>query len=62
METVDRPSPTSSPTILQVARDERTGEPYVRLPMPSPQLLDQALQALTGLLQNLRGPQPPETR
>jgi len=55
------PTP-AQPSAPQVARDERTGEPYVRLPMPSPQLLDQALQALTGLLQNLRGPQPPETR
>jgi superfamily II DNA or RNA helicase len=37
-----------------VARDERTGESYVRLPMPKPEVLDQALQAFAALLQSLR--------
>jgi hypothetical protein len=37
-----------------VARDERTGEPYLRLPMPSPQVIETALQAFGALLEGLR--------
>jgi superfamily II DNA or RNA helicase len=37
-----------------VQRDERTGEMYVKLPVPSPEALDQALQAVGALLQSLR--------
>src|SRR5262249_12261097 len=38
-------------TALSVGqRDERTGESYLKLPMPSPQVLEQAAQALAGLL------------
>jgi hypothetical protein len=37
-----------------VRRDEQTGEPYVRLPVPPPEVLDQALQALGSLLRGLR--------
>src|SRR5262249_12814903 len=36
-----------------ITRDERTGERYVRLPVPSPEVLDQALQAVGALLQSL---------
>jgi hypothetical protein len=37
-----------------VARDERTGEQYIRLPMPRPEVVDQALQAFGALLHGLR--------
>jgi superfamily II DNA or RNA helicase len=37
-----------------VARDERTGESYLRLPVPSPEFVDQALRAVGTLLENLR--------
>ncbi len=33
-----------------VARDERTGEPYLKLPMPSPDALKQLMSALSALL------------
>jgi hypothetical protein len=36
-----------------IRRDERTGENYLRLPMPHPELLQQALQSLSGLVQQL---------
>ncbi len=37
-----------------VRRDERTGEAYLRVPMPKPEVLDQALQAVQTLLQSMR--------
>jgi superfamily II DNA or RNA helicase len=37
-----------------VQRDERTGEAYVKFPVPPPEVLDQALQALGNLIQGLR--------
>jgi superfamily II DNA/RNA helicase len=37
-----------------VQRDERTGESYLKLPVPSPEVLDQALQAVGTLLESLR--------
>ncbi|HVS36240.1 MAG TPA: DEAD/DEAH box helicase [Gemmataceae bacterium] len=37
-----------------VQRDERTGESYLRIPAPKPEVLDQALQAFQTLLQTLR--------
>jgi superfamily II DNA or RNA helicase len=37
-----------------VARDEQTGETYLRLPMPPPEVLDQAMQAFGNLLQSFR--------
>jgi superfamily II DNA or RNA helicase len=37
-----------------VARDERTGETYVKLPLPKPELLDQALAVFGNFLQSLR--------
>ncbi len=40
------------PSLVQ--RDERTGETYVKLPVPPPEVLDQALHAVSALLQNLR--------
>ena len=38
-----------------VRRDERTGETYLKMPAPKPEVLDQALQAVQALLQGLRG-------
>ena len=33
-----------------IARDEKTGEPYVKLPMPSPEVMQQLMTALSALL------------
>ena len=37
-----------------VARDERTGETYLKLPVPKPEVLEQALKAFGALLENFR--------
>jgi hypothetical protein len=37
-----------------VRRDERTGESYLRLPVPSPEVVEQAIQMVSTLLQSLR--------
>ena len=37
-----------------VRTDEKTGEPYLRLPVPLPQVLNQAVEMLSRLLGNLR--------
>jgi hypothetical protein len=37
-----------------VKRDEQTGETYLKLPVPAPEVLDQALRAVGALLQSLR--------
>ena len=37
-----------------VQRDEKTGENYLRLPMPSPEVLNQALQAVGSMLEKFR--------
>jgi superfamily II DNA or RNA helicase len=37
-----------------VRRDEQTGESYLRLPVPPPELVEQAVRALGGLLESLR--------
>ncbi|HEV3259738.1 MAG TPA: DEAD/DEAH box helicase, partial [Gemmataceae bacterium] len=42
------------PGLSLVSRDERTGETYLRLPVPNPEVLDQALQAFGSLLESLR--------
>jgi superfamily II DNA or RNA helicase len=42
------------PPTVRVARDAETGEDYVRLPLPPPQVLDQALQAFGKLLEAMR--------
>jgi superfamily II DNA or RNA helicase len=42
-------------TAALVRRDEQTGEAYLRLPMPKPELLNQALQAFGALLEGMRG-------
>jgi hypothetical protein len=38
----------------QVIQDERTGERYLKLPVPPPEVLDQALRAFGTLLESLR--------
>lgn len=38
-----------------IRTDEKTGEPYLRLPVPPPEVLEQALGALSKLLGGLRG-------
>jgi superfamily II DNA or RNA helicase len=37
-----------------VVHDERTGEKYLKLPVPPPEVLDQALHAIGALLESLR--------
>jgi hypothetical protein len=37
-----------------MARDERTGETYLKVPVPKPEVLDQALRAVGALLESLR--------
>jgi hypothetical protein len=37
-----------------VRRDERTGETYLRLPVPSPEVVQQALQVVGALLQSFQ--------
>jgi superfamily II DNA/RNA helicase len=45
----------TKPGLSFVARDERTGETYLKFPMPKPEVLDRALQAFGTLLESLRG-------
>ncbi len=44
------------PDLVQslVKRDEQTGETYLKLPVPAPDLLDRALRAVGSLLESLR--------
>jgi hypothetical protein len=37
-----------------VTRDERTGETFLKVPVPKPEVLDQALRAVGALLESLR--------
>jgi hypothetical protein len=37
-----------------VARDERTGESFLRFPMPKPEVLERALQAFATLMEGFR--------
>jgi hypothetical protein len=48
------PAGESKPAASLVTRDERTGETYLKVPVPAPEVLDQALQAVGALLQSLR--------
>ncbi len=41
-----------APSLIQ--RDEKTGETYLKLPVPPPEVLEQAVQAFGALLQSLR--------
>ncbi|MCE9562936.1 MAG: DEAD/DEAH box helicase [Planctomycetes bacterium] len=49
-----KPAASGTPTSL-IRTDEKTGEPYLRLPVPPPQILEQALSALQKLLGGLKG-------
>jgi hypothetical protein len=42
----------SPPSLIQ--RDEKTGETYIKMPVPPPEVLEQAVQAFGALLQSLR--------
>ncbi len=42
----------ASPQVVQ--RDDRTGETFLRLPMPSPEVLEQVLRGVGALLEGLR--------
>lgn len=45
----------SAPSIDSfVDRDERTGENFLRIPMPKPEMLDKALGAIGALLERFR--------
>jgi hypothetical protein len=44
----------ATPGLSFVTRDERTGETYLKLPVPKPEVLEQALKAFGALLENLR--------
>src|SRR5262249_4929799 len=51
------PASTASPGGVApslVKRDEKTGETYLKLPVPAPEVLDQALRAVSNLLESLR--------
>ena len=44
-----------TPVRSLVERDAKTGEAVLRLPMPKPELLEQALSAVGKLLESFRG-------
>jgi superfamily II DNA or RNA helicase len=46
--------PGESAPLARVCRDERTGETYLRLPVPPPEVVTQAVGALQALLQSLQ--------
>ncbi len=43
-----------SPAVPRMDRDEKTGETFLRLPVPSPQVVEQALEAIGNLLRGMR--------
>lgn len=54
--TAGQATPPAQPGLSFVARDERTGETYLKLPVPKPEVLEQALKAFSALLENFRNP------
>src|SRR5262249_19206703 len=42
---------SGGPGLAFVARDEQTGETYLKLPVPKPEVLEQALKAFSTLLE-----------
>jgi superfamily II DNA or RNA helicase len=52
--TANPEAPASNGASSIMRRDEQTGEPYIRLPMPPPDVLNQALGALQALLQSMQ--------
>ena len=53
--TAGKPIANGQAAASLIRTDEKTGEPYLRLPVPPPQVLEQALGALQKLLGGLRG-------
>ena len=45
---------SAQPTAARVMRDDQTGETYLKVPVPSPEVLEQALKAVGSLLESLR--------
>ena len=54
LATASRGAPPSTSSLSLVRRDEKTGESYLRLPMPTPEILDRALGAISSLLERFR--------
>jgi hypothetical protein len=49
------PGATSGSGVASLlTRDERTGETFLKVPVPQPEVLDQALRAIGTLLESLR--------
>jgi hypothetical protein len=48
------PGAARPPLTSLVQRDERTGETYLKVPVPSPETISQALSAFGALLQSFR--------
>ncbi len=48
------PGPLQPGGMPRVARDEKTGETYLRLPVPTQEVVEQALEAIGNLLRGLR--------
>jgi hypothetical protein len=51
MSTASKQTPTVAG---YVRRDEATGETYLRFPVPSPEVVNQALQMIGSLLQTMQ--------
>jgi hypothetical protein len=45
---------SEAPRFVETIRDEQTGRAYLKLPMPDPEVLDRALQAIGTLLDGVR--------
>jgi hypothetical protein len=52
---VRKPAAAATPAGGLVQRDERTGETYLKVPLPKPEVLDQAMRAIGALLDSFRG-------
>jgi hypothetical protein len=44
----------ATPGLTLVQRDQRTGQSYLKIPVPSPEVLDRALSAIGALLERYR--------
>jgi hypothetical protein len=51
---VRKPAAAAAPGTGLVQRDERTGETYLKVPLPKPEVLDQAMRAIGALLDSFR--------
>ena len=54
LATVARPGSPSMRGLSFVSRDERTGETYLKVPIPKPEVLDKAPEAISALLESFR--------